>query len=202
MNKRLFTVLALLMLCLFGNPLPGSAAAGGRDVVLSVPAETVLAAVQKALPLRIPTQSGNVSGDLILESLDRLSINGNVIAVHGVLSGKNMALNANVAGNPLHVQLGEVQLPVSCDLVTRFDRQTGRLFVSPRFGGQGNAQDGDLTGLMAGLSGREYPLDLGALKTLDLDVGGRTIHLAMRPAERSEERRVGKECRSRWSPYH
>ena len=22
------------------------------------------------------------------------------------------------------------------------------------------------------------------------------------PAERSEERRVGKECRSRWSPYH
>lgn len=177
MNKRLFTVLALLMLCLFGNPLPGSAAAGGRDVVLSVPAETVLAAVQKALPLRIPAQSG----DLILESLDRLSINGNVIAVHGVLSGKNMALNANVAGNPLHVQLGEVQLPVSCDLVTRFDRQTGRLFVSPRFGGQGNAQDDDLAGLMAGLSGREYPLDLGALKTLDLDVGGRTIHLAMRP---------------------
>ena len=24
----------------------------------------------------------------------------------------------------------------------------------------------------------------------------------MRDAERSEERRVGKECRSRWSPYH
>ena len=24
----------------------------------------------------------------------------------------------------------------------------------------------------------------------------------IRPAERSEERRVGKECRSRWSPYH
>src|SRR2546427_5091474 len=23
-----------------------------------------------------------------------------------------------------------------------------------------------------------------------------------RPASRSEERRVGKECRSRWSPYH
>ena len=22
------------------------------------------------------------------------------------------------------------------------------------------------------------------------------------PAKRSEERRVGKECRSRWSPYH
>src|SRR3989441_10625484 len=26
--------------------------------------------------------------------------------------------------------------------------------------------------------------------------------LGVRPAKRSEERRVGKECRSRWSPYH
>ena len=26
--------------------------------------------------------------------------------------------------------------------------------------------------------------------------------LEMNVAERSEERRVGKECRSRWSPYH
>ena len=26
--------------------------------------------------------------------------------------------------------------------------------------------------------------------------------LKVPPAERSEERRVGKECRSRWSPYH
>src|SRR5689334_24142807 len=31
------------------------------------------------------------------------------------------------------------------------------------------------------------------------------VHLAgqaLRAGERSEERRVGKECRSRWSPYH
>ena len=28
------------------------------------------------------------------------------------------------------------------------------------------------------------------------------MEISTRPAERSEERRVGKECRSRWSPYH
>ena len=28
------------------------------------------------------------------------------------------------------------------------------------------------------------------------------IWLALRGVDRSEERRVGKECRSRWSPYH
>src|SRR3989441_10690100 len=29
-----------------------------------------------------------------------------------------------------------------------------------------------------------------------------TLELCLRRAVRSEERRVGKECRSRWSPYH
>ena len=28
------------------------------------------------------------------------------------------------------------------------------------------------------------------------------IEIAMKVGSRSEERRVGKECRSRWSPYH
>ena len=31
---------------------------------------------------------------------------------------------------------------------------------------------------------------------------GRALAIACRAALRSEERRVGKECRSRWSPYH
>ena len=35
----------------------------------------------------------------------------------------------------------------------------------------------------------------------NLEVGNIAYKLVER-AERSEERRVGKECRSRWSPYH
>src|SRR5256885_10215446 len=34
------------------------------------------------------------------------------------------------------------------------------------------------------------------------DVGRLAKALVKRAPERSEERRVGKECRSRWSPYH
>src|SRR2546430_17427363 len=37
----------------------------------------------------------------------------------------------------------------------------------------------------------------GGLQIARLNVGGNFAN-----AERSEERRVGKECRSRWSPYH
>src|SRR2546422_11633005 len=43
----------------------------------------------------------------------------------------------------------------------------------------------------------------GYVKKINVDVGDRVKEgqlLAL--IERSEERRVGKECRSRWSPYH
>jgi len=43
------------------------------------------------------------------------------------------------------------------------------------------------------------PKDITAkYKVLPIAFDGRTVTVALR----SEERRVGKECRSRWSPYH
>ena len=48
----------------------------------------------------------------------------------------------------------------------------------------------------ADLDGRRTPVPTGEKFVLDAD----SIVIAI--AERSEERRVGKECRSRWSPYH
>src|SRR5690554_7339007 len=41
-----------------------------------------------------------------------------------------------------------------------------------------------------------FPVPLSPLSITEASVG------ATRRARRSEERRVGKECRSRWSPYH
>ena len=51
------------------------------------------------------------------------------------------------------------------------------------------------------------PLLLGnwlqlAYNAVDSIIAGRFIGQDALAAERSEERRVGKECRSRWSPYH
>ena len=55
--------------------------------------------------------------------------------------------------------------------------------------------------------GFHYDVDLGDVKLSDEDL--KTIEKEMQaivkqnlPIKRSEERRVGKECRSRWSPYH
>src|ERR1035438_2118872 len=47
------------------------------------------------------------------------------------------------------------------------------------------------------LNARDLTID-----TAQLTAGGRTLAVKVQKIGRSEERRVGKECRSRWSPDH
>ena len=55
-------------------------------------------------------------------------------------------------------------------------------------------------GYILGYEARLNPAKLGAAMLVFIEVHlDRTVQDVM---DRSEERRVGKECRSRWSPYH
>ena len=65
-----------------------------------------------------------------------------------------------------------------------------------------------LTLCLAALEHQTYPkdqyevivIDNGSDHSLD-DLANQYLQVRL-TSERSEERRVGKECRSRWSPYH
>lgn len=155
-----------------------------KNIVITLPAETVLASLKKMLPLNIPSQNEQLQGDIVLESLDRLVIHDSIISAHGVLSGKNLMMVTNIAGQDIQLRVGEVHLPMTCDLQTRFDPVQRKLFVTPRFpeAGRGNTnQEASLTPLLGALGGREYPVDLDALQLLNIKIGAKSIPIAMEP---------------------
>src|SRR2546421_9593619 len=77
-------------------------------------------------------------------------------------------------------------LPISW--AARPDGRASRLWT-----GYAAAVAGDVGGPRSGTRGANQPCDGEAVSRCRGAVGG---------LSRSEERRVGKECRSRWSPYH
>lgn len=175
---------ALLLLPLMAKAAPTASNKAQRDIVITMPAETVLASLQKMLPLAIPSHNEQLQGDIVLESLDRLFIHDNILSLHGVLSGKNLVLVTNIAGQDIQLKLGQIHLPVTCDLQTRFDQAKRKLFVTPRFtenAADKNKQEASVGSLISALGGKEYPVDLDALQLLNIKMGSRSIPIAMEP---------------------
>jgi len=155
-----------------------------QPVLLSLPAETVLTAIQKILPLEVPSQSRQLQGDITVESVEHLMIHNGVITVHGVISGRDLLATTNFGGQEIQVRLGEVRLPMICDLQTRFDAVRKKLLLTPHFrqtahtAGESQAP---LPPLINALSAGEYAVDLDALDAVDLKVGSKSILLVMEP---------------------
>lgn len=187
-NKKTFHI-GLLLFALFLLPLSALAAAGAqgkKNIVITLPAETVLTSLQKMLPLDIPSQSRQLQGDITLESLDQLVIHDNIITVRGVLSGRNLIVTTRLAGQDIQLKVGEVRLPMTCDLHTRFDPAQHKLYVTPRFvdaAQNGDNQEDALAPLLGALGGREYPVDLDALEMINIKVGAKSIPIAMEPVK-------------------
>jgi hypothetical protein len=157
-----------------------------KNIVITLPAETVLAALKKVLPLDIPSQNPQLQGQIVVESLDKLVIHDNIISVQGVLSGRNLVVVTNFAGQDIQLKVGEVHLPMTCDLQTRFDPVKRKLFVTPRFidtGTGNNNQEASLAPLLGALGGREHPVDLDALQQLNIKIGAKSIPIAMEPVK-------------------
>lgn len=176
---RLLGTLLLAFILTMSQP-DSATSAQDKSVVLTLPAATVLSSVQQMLPLEIPSQSRRLQGDIILESLSYLAIADNVITIRGVLSGRNMVVTTQLAGQDIQLKVGEVRLPVLCNLKTRFDPGHRKLYVTPSFPDSANGGDG-LAPMLGALAGREYQVDLDALESFNIRVGGRSIPITMEP---------------------
>ena len=173
-----FLFFPLFALC----PLLAGPAAANRDVVLTLPADTVLTALRGALPLTIPTRGKRLEGDIIVESVDQLSVDNNVLTVKALLASRDMSLNIKVAGAPVRMQVAEMRMPVHCDLALRLDATAGVLYVAPRFPGNGRGEDANgPAGLLGNLGGKEFPISLGSLRRLDLGLADKSLRLDLTP---------------------
>ncbi|MDT8444257.1 MAG: hypothetical protein RQ722_08190, partial [Desulfuromonadales bacterium] len=80
----------------------------------------------------------------------------------------------------LSMKLGTVMLPVTCELLMRFDKAAKILFVTPRFSKPGESGVGTELGdvllpVLTAFANKEYPVEFDAIKPLLARVGTRDI---------------------------
>lgn len=179
--------ISLLLLCAFFL-ITGPAKAGETPPIsLTLPLATLHQALNSLLPLPIEQhkKNRNLRGTIVIDSISRLAMKQNVIILQGQLSGKNMKVNAQVAGQTIQIKLGQMVLPINCDIALRYDRQKKTLFLRPTFYNQARQQDpaaAALAPMLDSLS-KEYALPLDKLDPLTGKLGVTPIFVQLDPVD-------------------
>ena len=169
-------------------PVTKSAQAGQTaPVSLTLPIATLHQTLNSLLPLPVEPQKKNFQGTFVVDAVSRLTVKrNNVIALQGHISGRNMAVNARVGGRTIQIKLGQIALPISCDITLRYDRKSKTLFLKPTFSKQDpkkNPTAAALGPLLDGLSKEEYTLPLDTLKPLTGEIGDTPVSIQLEPVD-------------------
>ena len=176
---HIFSPALLLLHLIFSFP------AGGVDqaATISIPEDVLFRTIKDGLPIPIEAQSQYVQGDIIFESLEKLQVREKSMLLQGVASGRNITMGTTIAGREITMQLGNVQLPVTCELFLRFDSSKKILFVMPRFPKPKSLYSTEpadaLQLLLASLGEDEYPVELGAIRPIIAEVGSNSIPIEL-----------------------
>jgi len=177
----LYRRLSLLLLLALFVPWCARAQQGQDQFTFTLPAPAVLQALQTILPLPLEPDSATLKGTISIDSIDTLTIHDQTISLHGVLSGKNLSMRTEIAGQNIRLKLGQLILPLSCDLLLRFDRAGQQLFFIPQLKPSRDTPAGGeaILPLMAALNNREFPVDLKKLLAFNPTVGGQSRPLQL-----------------------
>lgn len=190
-RHRQYIFLLALCVCILITGRTGSAQPLSDDqtppLSLTLPIATLHQALSSLLPLTLHQQkrNQNFQGTFVIDSMSKLAIKNNVIFIQGKLSGRNMVVNAHVGDKTIQIKLGQMTLPVSCDITLRFEEQTKTLFLKPKFYKQARKHDpaaASLGPLLDSIS-REYPLPLDELDPLVGHLGVTPIFVQLEPVD-------------------
>ena len=164
-------------------PVSGATKLQQDIFTLILPAQALRHTLQAAMPLPINQHNKSFSGRLIVESIDQLRIHDNIISVHGVVSGKKLAMHTMIGGHNLNLKLGQVTLPLACDLHLRFDDKKQKLYFTPQFTSSSKKSGNVLLPLLTALGSHEYPVDLGHLQSFSPTIGQKRVNIRFQPVQ-------------------
>jgi hypothetical protein len=183
--KLLHIFFPVFLLFLFTSIFP--AAAVEQAATISIPDDVLLQTIRDGLPIPLEAQSQYVQGDVIVQSLEKLQVREKSLFLQGVVSARNFTLNTTIAGKEISMNLGSVQLPVTCELFLRFDNIKKILFVTPHFPKPTSMYSTDpadaLLLLLSSLGEKEYPVELASIQPILAKVGTRTIPITLEPVD-------------------
>ena len=174
----------LILLALAAMAISSRPAAANDRVTLALPAAALRQALTNILPLPLPLDSNHARGTLTIESIDSLRIHDNIISLKAMLNGRDLSLSTRVAGQDFRLRLGQVRMPIRCDVRLRFDPGRRILYLTPRFPpspAKGADPTAAVARLLASLGSREYPVDLANLQPLRFRVGNQEIPVNVHP---------------------
>lgn len=184
-NKNKVTTLIVLLTGVFF--LQTSAFASKGTMSIALPANVIKQSLQDILPLKLDEPNRYLEGLLILKSIDKLVMGENSAVIQGVLLGKNLSVITRVGNQDLRIKVGNLHLPLTCDLAFRFDPKSKRLLVKPRIRPPAASSPADMansvTSLLTLFNNREYPISLDSFKTLNAKVGSQNILVNMVPVD-------------------
>lgn len=184
--KYTASLLALLTTLLFWGLHSSIAktASASNTVNISLPAEALRQSLNSIAPIILDTDK-YVDGDITIESIDSLHMADNIIKIQGVLGGHNLSVATNIAGQEIRLKLGEVRLPLACDVSLRFDKTNKKLFIRPTFNKHKEIAENDpaaaIVPLLTALGEKEYPLDLSTIQPLNARIGNRQVPIRLEP---------------------
>lgn len=161
--------------------------AASSPVTIALPEDMIKRSLQDILPLNLDDPGRYVEGTLILNSISKLVLGDNSAVLQGLVIGKNISVITQVGNQDLRIKVGDLQLPLTCDLTFRFDAGKKVFYVTPRVRPPAPDSKTDMASsvmsLLTVIGNREYPVSLTSLKTMNAKVGNQDISVDMEPVD-------------------
>ncbi|PIE56241.1 MAG: hypothetical protein CSA34_04985 [Desulfobulbus propionicus] len=187
MLKRKPFNLAFPLIVLLLLPGAGQAAqAPARNISVTLPAEALHSSLNSLLPLPLEIYPESIEGQIWLTSIERLHIHENTLSMDATIDGRDLSVNTDIGGQRFKLKLGQLRLPVSCDLLMRYDREAKALFITPKLLPITTATNDPLAvfaPLLERLGNREYPIPMDQFAPFNARIGNQQIPLQVMPVK-------------------